>query len=86
MLPIITMTELQRSTKDAIASIHDYAVIQNHGRDVGFLLHPDLGRVLLESGMLRQLIERAGKAGKGRIDMKKLDALIGNVVLELSKR
>jgi hypothetical protein len=92
ILPIITVTDLQRSTKHALESVKDYAVIRCHGKDVGLVLHPDLGKVLLESGVLRELIDKlahgknAGRKSDGRIDMQKLDGLIGNVILELSKQ
>lgn len=87
MLPIITTSDLQRSTKAAIASVKDYAVIQSHGKDVGFLLHVNLGRALLESGKLRDLLDYCAKSGSGgTIDMQKLDGLIGNVIYELSKQ
>ena len=90
LLPIITVTDLQRSTKSALAGIKDYAVIRSHGRDIGLVLHPDLGKVLLESGVLRDLIDRLAHSDDGsktgRIDMQKLDGLIGNVITELSKQ
>ena len=90
MLPIISTTELQRSTKQALANVKDYAVIQSHGKDVGVVLHPDLGRALLESGKLRELLDHCAnqkhERESGRIDMQKLDGLIGNVIVELSKQ
>lgn len=92
ILPIITVTDLQRSTKTALSSLKDYAVIRSHGKDVGLVLHPDLGKVLLESGVLRELIDKLAHpktepaAKAGRIDMTKLDHLIGNVIMELSKQ
>lgn len=92
ILPIITVTDLQRSTKAALAGVKDYAVIRSHGKDVGLVLHPDLGKVLLESGVLRELIDTLAHPNNepakdaGRIDMTKLDHLIGNVIMELSKQ
>lgn len=92
LLPIITTTQLQRSTKNALESVKDYAVIRSHNKEMGLILHPDLGKVLLESGMLRELIDRVAHGDatapekKGRIDMHKLDGLIGNVITELSKQ
>lgn len=91
MLPIITVTDLQRSTKAALENIEDYAVIQSHGRDVGFVLHPRLGKVLLESGLLEKLIQESKKPGPEpgpgpEIDMQEFDKLIGNVIYELSKK
>jgi hypothetical protein len=89
MLPIITTSDLQRKTKASLASVKNYAVIQSHGRDVGFLLHPKLGRALLESGKLRELLDYCAQkdtSGSEKIDMGKLDALVGNVIYELSKR
>ena len=93
MLPIISVTDLQRSTKAALASLKDYAVVQSRGKDVGLLLHPTLGRIFLQSDMLRQLLEKYakqnGKKSEGKhpqLDMHELDRLIGNVILELSKK
>ncbi|NOS67756.1 MAG: hypothetical protein HOO67_05335 [Candidatus Peribacteraceae bacterium] len=91
MLPIITVSDLQRSAKTALASVKDYAVVQSHGRDRAFILHPDLGRILLQSGMLDALRKQwnviressqKDKAGVG----PELEQLIGNVLRELSKR
>ena len=73
MLPIIPMSLLQRSPKSALGGMKDYAVIQSHGKDRAFVLDPQLGRILLESGMLQTL--RAKRKG-----------LIGNVLRELSKK
>lgn len=52
ILPRISMSDLQRYGKERLAAVQDYAVIQRHGKDVAFILHPELGRMLLESGML----------------------------------
>ena len=84
MLPIITVSDLQRNTKDALSSMKDYAVIQSHGHDRAFLLSPELGRILLESGMLEALKKQRGQstANVG----PELESLIGNVLRELSKR
>jgi hypothetical protein len=90
ILPIITMTELQRNPKDALARLKDYAVIRSHGQERAFVLHPLLGKVLLESGMLQMLREKAGmSATEGGDDAKmeqELKGLIGNVLRELSKK
>ena len=91
MLPVISVSELQRGTKEALASIKDYAVVQSHGHDRAFILHPSLGRILLESGMLEKLKELSnpkhaahpGHGGKVEQDLK---SLIGTVLRELSKR
>ncbi len=84
MLPIITMSDLQKNAKKALSAIKDYAVVQSHGRDRAFLLEPGLGRLLLESGMLEQLRKMRMA---GNTDMEgQLRGLIGNVLRELSKR
>ncbi len=90
ILPIISVTELQRSAKDALAAVKDYAVIQSHGRDRAFVLHPELGRILLESGMLDALRktwaeQRADSPTRPAVGPE-LEKLIGNVLRELSKR
>lgn len=84
MLPIITMSELQRNAKDALGSVKDYAVVQSHGRDRAFVLEPGLGRLLLESGMLEKL--RAMRSADTPDVETQLRGLIGNVLRELSKR
>ena len=58
ILPIIRISELQRSAKSALEGVKDYAVIRTHGRDTAFVLHPSLGKILLESGMLEELKRR----------------------------
>lgn len=88
ILPIITVSQLQRSAKDALASVKDYVVVQSHGHDRAFILHPDLGRILLQSGMLDALRktwaaeQKNAPPGVG----PELSSLIGNVLKELSKR
>ena len=57
ILPIISMTDLQRRAKEVLGSIEDYAVIQSHGSDRAFILSPELGSILLKSGMLEKLRE-----------------------------
>jgi len=93
ILPIITVTQLRKETKEVLGSLKDYLVVQNHGKDVAMILHPDLGRVLMESGVLRELIVKSSKsrkqtkaAGKAGIDFEEFDRLLGNVITELSKR
>ena len=83
MLPIISMSDLQRSPKAALASVTDFAVIQSHGQDRAFLLHPSLGRILLESGMLEALRKKSQEAPSVE---RELRDLIGNVLRELSKK
>lgn len=89
MLPIIPISELQRSPKATLASVKDYAVVQSHGRDRAFILHPDLGRVLLETGMLellRHKLQKHPETVQAEHDLKKeIEDLIGNVLRELSK-
>ena len=91
MFPTISMSELQRNAKAAISRVQDYAVVQSHGQDRALLLNPELGRILLESGMLAVLKEQREKRLKG-IDPKdaevtqELGTLIGNVLKELSKK
>lgn len=86
MLPIITVSELQRGAKAALASVKDYAVVQSHGRDRAFILHPELGRILLQSGMLEELRKLWSRAASGPGIGSDLEHLIGNVLRELSKR
>lgn len=88
ILPIIPVSDLQRSAKRALADVKDYAVVQSHGKDRAFILHPDLGKVLLESGMLEWLKTQAkGVTSADPIDKAaQLKGLIGGVLRELSKR
>lgn len=89
LLPIIRMTDLQRHPKEVLAKVEDYAVIQSHGHDRAFVLHPRLGKVLLESGMLEVLRTKAGPAttAGSKEDVEgELKSLIGNVLRELSKK
>ena len=90
MLPIIAISELQKSAKTVLERVTDYAIIQSHGRDRAFILHPSLGRLLLESGMLESLKNMLAAKGAGApADAKvedELRGLIGNVLRELSKR
>jgi len=87
MLPIISVTDLQRSTKNALGSIETYAVVQSHGRDVAVILTPELGRALLESEAFQKLLDQGVKTSKvKKIDMTQLDQFIGEVLRELSKK
>ena len=93
IFPIITVTELRKETKDVLADLSDYIVVQNHGKDVAMILHPSLGKVIMRSGALRKFIEKASKirgqekaADKAGLDLEEFDQLIGKVVLELSKK
>lgn len=90
MFPTISMSDLQRNAKAAISRIQDYAVIQSHGHDRALLLTPELGRMLIESGMLAVLKEQHDKRKLGiQVDpgmSQELGGLIGNVLKELSKR
>lgn len=91
MLPRISMSDLQRSAKSALAGIRDYAVIQRHGEDLAFVLHPRLGRILLESGMLEMLRQKsAAHDAQSAPTTSEMDRdmtdLIGNVLRELSKK
>ncbi|MFH0770289.1 MAG: hypothetical protein V1926_02830 [Candidatus Peregrinibacteria bacterium] len=83
ILPIITMSELQRNAKKALSSIQDFALIQSHGKDVAVVLSAPLGHVLLKSDNLMGLL--AAVPDNENITAK-LDAMIGNVIRELSKR
>ncbi len=100
ILPIIAVSELQRSAKEALKKVHDYAVIQKHGHDVAFVLSPQLGKILLQSGILEILKnklaqEEAKKKGSASLgsqpdqsispDLQQLDSAIGEVLRELSK-
>jgi|TARA_Y100000310_G_C20598834_1_gene771931 hypothetical protein len=87
MLPIISVTDLQRSTKAVLKELQDYAVVQNHGRDVALLLHPDIGRALLQSDAFRELLcQCRADSDDGPVDFHELDGLIGQVLRELSKK
>jgi hypothetical protein len=95
MLPIIPMSILQRSPKSALDGIQDYAVIQSHGKDKAFVLDPQLGRILLETGMLETLREkRRQERSKHQTPSNQseeaveheLKNLIGGVLRELSKK
>jgi hypothetical protein len=102
ILPVISMSELQRSGKEKLEAIRDYAVIQRHGKDVAFVLHPELGRLLLQTGMLEALKKQSALFTENKSDhilypesnpapaesgtIPELDRLIGQVLRELSKR
>ena len=90
MLPIIPISALQKGAAKILAGVSDYAVIQGHGHDRAFVLHPGLGRVLLESGMLEELRKMwKAKPASPRSEKNvegQLRDLIGNVLRELSKR
>ena len=89
MLPIIPISAIQKSAKQIFDGVTDYAVVQNHGRDRGFILHPDLGRLLLESGMLETLKNMLAAKKSGAVPATvegDLQNMIGNVLRELSKR
>ena len=88
MLPIISISALQKGAKSVLASVRDYAVIQSHGKDRAFVLSPALGRLLLESGMLEKLrtAEQTKASASDQKTGKELQDLIGNVLKELSKR
>ena len=87
ILPIITMTDLQRHPREALDTVIDYAVIQSHGNDKAFVLSPTLGRVLMESGMLDLLREKVKERGTMPTELEKtLTGLVGNVLRELSKK
>jgi hypothetical protein len=95
ILPLIRITELQRSPAAALASVKDYAIVQSHGHDRAFILHPRLGKILMESGMfdmLRQKCaeeEAADVATLTQSDKSVADELkkmIGPVLRELSKK
>ena len=89
LLPRISISELQRRPKAVLDSVRDYAVIQSHGRDRAFVLHPRLGRVLLESGLLDVLRRKAqeGAGAPSDADLEKqLTDLIGTVLTELSRK
>ena len=100
LLPRISMSDLQRRGREALRGVKDYAVIQRHGEDVAFVLHPDLGRVLLESGMLDMLQAKLAQKVQGvnsvaspdqsqksaMAAMPELDRIFGQVIRELSQR
>ena len=86
ILPIITMSDLQRRAKQVLSAIEDYAVIQSHGKDRAFLLSPRLGRVLVETGMLERLQQKCVEYERSHGTLAEMDALIGEVLSELSKK
>jgi hypothetical protein len=86
MLPIIAISALQKGASKVLNAVKDYAVVQSHGRDRAFILHPRLGRLLLESGMLEQLKKMRGPHQSDDAVEGQLRDLIGNVLRELSKR
>ena len=98
LLPSISMSELQRAAKEKLEAIKDYAVIQRHGKDVAFVLHPALGKVLLETGLLDVLKKKVGldtpatpldasaTNASSTDQLPELDRLIGQVLRELSRR
>lgn len=95
ILPVISMTDLQRDAKKKLESIEDYAVVQRHGRDVAFVLSPELGRALITSGFLDVLRAKSTGANgasseaspsKTPPELEQLDHLIGQVLRELSKK
>ena len=95
ILPIIRISALQRRPKDMLDKITDYAVVQSHGHDRAFILHPRLGRILLESGMLEVLKQKCKEQdatqkmhpqGKDQNIAGELTDLIGTVLRELSKK
>jgi hypothetical protein len=87
LLPIIPISDLQRSAKRSLRSVQDYAVVQSHHRDIAFVLHPRLGKVLLTSGMLEELGRIAGNSDHNLAATgKELEKLIGSVLRELSKK
>lgn len=84
LLPTISVSDLQRHPRRTLESIESYAVVRSHQQDLGLILHPRLGRALLRSGEMRQLLEIASPiAGVSAGDV---DRLIGNVIRELSKK
>jgi len=90
ILPIIRISELQRGAKAALEGIEDYAVIRTHGRDTAFVLHPRLGKILLESGMLEMLKKKQAEHAHGAMSEEELacelERTIGGVLRELSKQ
>ncbi len=102
ILPIITMSDLQRCAKERLEGVKDYAVIRKHAKDVAFVLHPSLGKVLLESGLLDVLKQKlaegrtnpltpvtttsATPADPAAEPLPELDRILGQVLRELSRR
>ena len=90
ILPQIPISALQRSAKKVLSGIQDYAIVQSHGRDCAFILHPEFGRILLQSGMfdaLRQKVEKERTAGRSSESVaREMETLIGTVLRELSKK
>jgi hypothetical protein len=90
ILPHISISDFQKRPRSILDGIQDYAVIQSHGHDLAFVLHPTLGKILLESGMLEVLKQRRNGSASLPESPKKMEKeltdLIGNVLRELSKR
>ena len=90
LFPTISMSELQKNAKKALAAVKHYAVVQSHGRDRAVVLHPEFGRFLIESGMFAELVREWQKAPVGgktpSEKAKALKRLIGPVLRELSKK
>lgn len=82
------MSELQKNAKAALASVKHYAVIQSHGKDRALVLHPELGKMLIELGTLKKLIDQRsqGRTTNEQNYGKELKKLIGPVLRELSKK
>ncbi|MDD5751499.1 MAG: hypothetical protein PHS73_03190 [Candidatus Peribacteraceae bacterium] len=84
LLPTISVSDLQRHPRRTLESIENYAVVRSHQQDLGLILHPRLGKALLQSGEMRQLLELASPiSGASAADVNRL---IGKVVRELSKK
>ncbi len=85
LLPIIPISDLQRSAKTALQAVEDYAVIRSHNRDIAFVLTPRLGKILQDSGMLEELRKRSRRKS-AKNTTEELESLIGSVLRELSKK
>lgn len=84
ILPIIPISQLQREAHKALKAVERYAVVRSHSHDVAFVLHPTLGKILLESGMLEKLVCLAECAPTKTEEQ--ISLLIGSVLRELSKK
>lgn len=88
ILPIIPISRLQREAGKALREVKDYAVVRNHSNDVAFILHPLLGKTLLQSGLLEELQRRMDAASLGNEEeiISKMGTFIGQVLRELGKK
>ncbi len=84
LVPVISVSELQRHPRKVLDAIEGYAVIRSHGHDLGMVMHPRLAKVLLRSGKLRELLEMSSPEAK--VSLEDVDRLVGKVIRALSRK